>query len=1036
MTVADDTIEVAKLKATGTASATTYLRGDGKWSTPTGGGGGGSGTGTLTAIGTLTNDRFFNLRTPYELSIPVTATDINVAANEIVDIVVQFDSGHTSPVDYRITALPTGLVGYGGDLAGRIDAASKLPNDPAIRNAIAHSAATLAGNVVVTFELDQQTLLSGGTFTASILRSAAGGGGDDTAAYLAGLPGYAKGRRLAVNTAEDGEEWVERPSLGEWGDLDVGTKIPAGTLISRNSFWYICFSDTTKGSTGPDADSAHFALIDTWQGNYLKAAYYHSGAMVKLSDGRLAVALQDIAENDTAPPSNAKWKVIPTVSANPAGTDGQTLTRIEIDGTNWNLPDGTALAAAAAAAHKVYDASFSVDGGATGDRSTVEISLDEPQTIRAHHEFTILIFGDNPDFQYSGTLAFPAPTWTIDVARPLVLSRHLLSMLVDGSDGVVQANSAGQTSLLNQTDADLEISTILVTPNVPAGLSGSFDLRLVLLQADTAEDWFDNAEATLADSAAGPNRAAASWDYDDQTETIRPVVVLPDVIPERSIVAHDIRTSTASYSWHYHNVTGPSELSGATGFRPFGGWSTPTGYDQTKPGVIPHTTSGQTFLRPNSETTDGDAFTAAFAVQVSQRDHHAWAGGSTLNIRLTPAGKAKVDGGSDAVTRTVDLSHVDTSKPVQFSFDIEYDGNPSSSDDTDSVKMEISAVGDVVVIARDQTLLHLYEGGATGGVATISYRTSAYLAIPDGSNTPPGHDLIAAGLVPLEQYDIFSRTASGGLVTDWTTSHADREGKNDPNDIDKSDSERAALPDPSNKFSSKSSIFIVAQQDLRTLKLTMRQTTGLVLTLGQDAHPEWLVMQRPGERPRAIASYMPTQNTPYASVDVVLRGVPSGTKFWSLGIGNGGQPAIDWDAGLTSDPRRIVVKQGYRDIKYLSRDPDNLANSTGWFWDIPLSSLDLPAHLGWDAITAIVVYDHHTTLTYPLGPIWHKAEEDLLFGDPGIGVRWSYQSDRNLQVNLQSDGTMRIMARSQEGQGIGTWRMSRVWIEYRTGIGE
>ncbi|OYW55463.1 MAG: hypothetical protein B7Y80_14340 [Hyphomicrobium sp. 32-62-53] len=45
--IADDAVTIPKLSATGTASSTTFLRGDGTWAAPSGGGGGGSGSDPL-----------------------------------------------------------------------------------------------------------------------------------------------------------------------------------------------------------------------------------------------------------------------------------------------------------------------------------------------------------------------------------------------------------------------------------------------------------------------------------------------------------------------------------------------------------------------------------------------------------------------------------------------------------------------------------------------------------------------------------------------------------------------------------------------------------------------------------------------------------------------------------------------------------------------------------------------------------------------------------------------------------------------------
>ena len=66
------TVTIANLTATGTPSATTYLRGDGTWSVPAGGGGAPTVVSVTTATTVVTNTIYLASGT-YNMTVPITA---------------------------------------------------------------------------------------------------------------------------------------------------------------------------------------------------------------------------------------------------------------------------------------------------------------------------------------------------------------------------------------------------------------------------------------------------------------------------------------------------------------------------------------------------------------------------------------------------------------------------------------------------------------------------------------------------------------------------------------------------------------------------------------------------------------------------------------------------------------------------------------------------------------------------------------------------------------------------------------------------
>ena len=159
---AKDQIAVADINATGTPSATTYLRGDGSWGTPSGGGGGGAGD----VVG------------------PSVAVDSRFAAFDGTTGKIIKDSGY-SVSDFA----PASHVGAGGSVhaavttsvAGFMSAADKTKLDGIANGATANQTdayllsranhtGTQAQSTVtsLTTDLAARLLLSGGTMTGAL----------------------------------------------------------------------------------------------------------------------------------------------------------------------------------------------------------------------------------------------------------------------------------------------------------------------------------------------------------------------------------------------------------------------------------------------------------------------------------------------------------------------------------------------------------------------------------------------------------------------------------------------------------------------------------------------------------------------------------------------------------------------------------------------------------------------------------------------------------------------------------------------------
>ena len=111
-----------------------------------------------------------------------------------------------------------------------------------------------------------------------------------------------------------------RVNLGEWSTINATATIYRGQIVYHSASFYICHTQHTKSSTGPDADFDNWDLIRNFQDSYQLNTNYHAGAWVMYKD-RPALATTDIAPADPAPDAsnNTKWFWVPTATSGGGG---------------------------------------------------------------------------------------------------------------------------------------------------------------------------------------------------------------------------------------------------------------------------------------------------------------------------------------------------------------------------------------------------------------------------------------------------------------------------------------------------------------------------------------------------------------------------------------------------------------------------------------------------------------------------------------------------------------------------------------------
>ena len=97
---------------------------------------------------------------------------------------------------------------------------------------------------------------------------------------------------------------------GPWGGIASGRAIRTGTIVTHSNFVYICRVAHNKGSSGPDADTANWTLLNNWGGDWTDR-YYHVGTLVEHVNSTW-VSNEAVSQGDPAPGAsgNVKWTLV------------------------------------------------------------------------------------------------------------------------------------------------------------------------------------------------------------------------------------------------------------------------------------------------------------------------------------------------------------------------------------------------------------------------------------------------------------------------------------------------------------------------------------------------------------------------------------------------------------------------------------------------------------------------------------------------------------------------------------------------------
>ena len=106
------------------------------------------------------------------------------------------------------------------------------------------------------------------------------------------------------------EEW-----RGAWSGL-AGQTLRVGDLVEHTDRYYLVRVEHTRGNSGPDTNSAQFALLNSWGGTYDSDTFYHAGSFVAHSGG-IYVNTSDVLDTDPDPDSvtNTKWRNLTAFTA-------------------------------------------------------------------------------------------------------------------------------------------------------------------------------------------------------------------------------------------------------------------------------------------------------------------------------------------------------------------------------------------------------------------------------------------------------------------------------------------------------------------------------------------------------------------------------------------------------------------------------------------------------------------------------------------------------------------------------------------------
>ena len=133
---------------------------------------------------------------------------------------------------------------------------------------------------------------------------------------------------------------------------------------------FMCITTIAQSNNAPATDATHFTQVTAYAGDYADSTAYPVGELVTHSGDVYFVGTAVAATNTDDPSSNTAFVLIngtgTSVEANPAGSaDGGNLTKIEIDGTIYDIPAGGDSGSTPEGLTEVYDSGASYADVAT-----------------------------------------------------------------------------------------------------------------------------------------------------------------------------------------------------------------------------------------------------------------------------------------------------------------------------------------------------------------------------------------------------------------------------------------------------------------------------------------------------------------------------------------------------------------------------------------------------------------------------------------------------------------------------------------------
>ena len=147
----------------------------------------------------------------------------------------------------------------------------------------------------------------------------------------------------------------------------------AGELVrDPHNRVFMCIVTINQSNNAPATDATHFTQVTAYAGDYADTTAYPRGELVTHSNNVYFVNTAVAATNTDDPTTNTAFVQLDaagtSVEANPAGSaDGGNLTKIEIDGTVYDIPSGSSSGSTPEGLTEVYDSGATYPANSAAD---------------------------------------------------------------------------------------------------------------------------------------------------------------------------------------------------------------------------------------------------------------------------------------------------------------------------------------------------------------------------------------------------------------------------------------------------------------------------------------------------------------------------------------------------------------------------------------------------------------------------------------------------------------------------------------------